>query len=122
MSDPYLRTRRRQFNLKLFLQIRAWRQMLPLRRETNGIGVLRDRDGCIVGIIGSFHLRRDPKAVAPIKAKRRTAGLARIRVDFMEQVLSIAKTVKENPGANIGGRNQLDYAVGQFVRIVPAAV
>ena len=122
MSDPHLRTRRRQFNLKFFLQIRAWRQMLRLRRETNGIGVLRDRNESVVGIISSLYLRRDPKAVAPIKAKLRTADLARIRVDFMQQVPPVAKAVEENPWANIGGHNQLNLAIGQFVRVVPAAV
>jgi hypothetical protein len=40
----------------------------------------------------------------------------------MQQVLPIAKPIEENPWTDIGGYDQLDNAVGQLVRIVPAPV
>ncbi len=60
--------------------------------------------------------------MAPIKAELGTASLPRIFLDFMEQVLPIAKAIEDNPWTDIGGYDQLDNAVGQLVRIVPAPV
>jgi hypothetical protein len=40
----------------------------------------------------------------------------------MEQVFPVAKAIEENPWTDIGGYDQLDDAIGQPVRIVPAPV
>ena len=60
--------------------------------------------------------------MAAIKAKLGTARLTRILRDFMEQVLPVAKAVENNPRADIGGDDQVDHAIGQLVRIVPAPI
>jgi len=60
--------------------------------------------------------------VATLKAELGTPSLPRIFLDFMEQVLAVAKAIEENPWTDIGGYDQLDDAIGQFVRIVPAPV
>jgi hypothetical protein len=84
--------------------------------------VLRNRDRGVVGIIRSLHFGRNPQAVATVKAELGTAGLPRVFLDFMEQVFPVAKAIEENPWTDIGGYDQLDDAIGQPVRIVPAPV
>src|ERR1035437_8688366 len=122
VRDSNLRTRRRQLDLKLLLQVGGRRQLLSLRRETSLSPLLRNRDRSVVGIIRSLHFRGHPQAVATIKAELGTSGLPRIFLDFMEQVLSVAKSIEQNPWTDIGGYDQLDHAIGQSVRIVPAPV
>jgi hypothetical protein len=60
--------------------------------------------------------------VATIKAELGTASLPRIFLDFMEQVLPVAKAIEDNPWTDIGRYDQLDDPIGQLVRIVPASV
>jgi hypothetical protein len=122
LYDPNVRARRRQLDLKFLLQVGAGRQFLSLRRETNGVAALRNRDRSVVGIIRSLHFGGNPQAVAPVKAELGTAILARIFLDFMELVLAVAKAIEKNPRTDIGGYDQLDYPIGQLVHIVPASV
>jgi hypothetical protein len=122
LCDPNLRARRRQFDLKLFLQVGARRQLLSLRRETSRVAVLRNRHRSVVGIIRSLYFGGNPQTVATIKAELGTPSLPRIFFDFMEQVLPVAKAIEDNPWTDIGGYDQLDDAIGQFARIVPASV
>jgi hypothetical protein len=84
--------------------------------------VLTNGHRSVIRIISSLHLRRNPQPVATIKPELRITGLPRIFLDLMEQVLPIATPIEENPWTDIGGYDQLDNAVGQLVRIVPAPV
>jgi hypothetical protein len=52
----------------------------------------------------------------------RTSGLPRVFLDFMEQVLAVAKSIEQDPRTDISGYDQLDHAVEQPVRVVPAPV
>ena len=122
LCDPNQRARRRHFDLQFLLQVRARRRRFSQRREASRVAVLRNRDRSIVRIVGSLHFGGNPQAVAPIQSELRTAGLPCILLDFMEQILSIAKAIEENPRTDVSGYDQFDDAVGQFVRIVPASV
>jgi len=60
--------------------------------------------------------------MAALKAKLGTARLPRILRDIMEQILPVAKAVEDDPRTDIGGDDQVDHAMGQLVRIVPAPI
>ena len=93
-----------------------------MRRETNSVPVLRNCDRSIVGIIGSVNFGGNPQAVATVKTELDTPCFAGMFLYFVEQVLTIGKTIEENPWANIGSHYQLNDAIEQLVCVVPAPV
>jgi hypothetical protein len=60
--------------------------------------------------------------MAAIKAELATSGFSRVRVDFIELILSVAKAIEENPGTDIRSHDQIYDPIRQLVRMIPAPV
>jgi hypothetical protein len=106
----------------LLLQMSAW--FFVFRRCSENEGSLApvndNRD--VIGKVAALHFRRHPEPMTAIDTKLLASAFSRVFGVLVELITVSQKAIREDPGTNFGGHNQLHRVVAKPEDFAPSPI